>query len=193
MLPLNTDKTKELIIDFRINKDPIENLVIENKVIEQVDLYVYLGVSVDRQLNWNAQTSSVISKLNKRMYFLRKLGTFQIDYTIMSLFYCSVMESVLKFCIIGWGGNITMKNKVLFNRIISRASKVSKTTFSDFDTLFYISCHKKINKIENTDHPLAHQIIRSARSGRPRFLSCRTERYRKSFLPYSITLLNFRR
>jgi len=96
MLPLNTDKTKELIIDFRINKDPIENLVIENKVIEQVDLYVYLGVSVDRQLNWNAQTSSVISKLNKRMYFLRKLGTFQIDR-------CHVTSCHVTFLLLSYG------------------------------------------------------------------------------------------
>ena len=127
------------------------------------------------------------------MYFLRKLGSFQIDFTIMSLFYTSVIESVLTFCIIGWGGNITIKNKTLINRSIKRAGKLSRTSFSDFDVLLFLSTSKKINKIENTDHPLASKIKRSVRSGRPLFITTRTERYRKSFLPYAVTLLTYNR
>ena len=111
----------------------------------------------------------------------------------MSLFYTSVIESVLTFCIIGWGGNITIKNRNLINRSIKRASKLSRTTFSDFEVLLFLSTSKKINKIENTDHPLASKIKRSVRSGRPLFITTRTERYRKSFLPYAVTLLTYNR
>ena len=130
-LLLNTDKTKELVIDFRTKKDPIMPIVIKGSTIEQVDLYVYLGVTIDNQLSWDAQALSVISKINKRMYFLRKLGTFHIDYTIMSLFYTSVIESILTFCIIGWGGNVTIKNKTVINRSIKRA-KANKKYFFRF-------------------------------------------------------------
>ena len=190
---LNTDKTKELVIDFRINKEPILPLTIKGKTIEQVDLYIYLGVTIDNQLNWDAQTLSVLSKLNKRLYFLRKLGTFHIDNTIMSLFYTAVMETILKFCIIGWGGNTTIKNRTLINRTINRAAKVSKAIFSDFDIILHMATFKKIKKIENSNHPLAYKIKRSARSGRPLFIKTRTERYKKSFLPYAITLLPYNR
>ena len=127
------------------------------------------------------------------MYFLRKLGAFHIDYTIMSLFYTSVIESILIFCIIGWGGNVTIKNKTVINRSIKRASKLTRSTFSDFDILLFSSTSKKINKIENTDHPLASKIKRSVRSGRPLFITARTERYKKSFLPYAVTLLTYNR
>ena len=192
-LLLNTDKTKELVIDFRTKKDPIMPIVIKGSTIEQVDLYVYLGVTIDNQLSWDAHALSVISKMNKRMYFLRKLGTFHIDYTIMSLFYTSVIESILTFCIIGWGGNVTIKNKTVINRSIKRASKLTRSTFSDFDILLFSSTSKKINKIENTDHPLASKIKRSVRSGRPLFITARTERYKKSFLPYAVTLLTYNR
>ena len=192
-LLLNTDKTKELVIDHRINKEPIEPLKIKGKTIEQVELYIYLGITIDNQLNWDAHALSVLNKVNKRLYFLRKLGSFQIDFTIMSLFYTSVIESVLTFCIIGWGGNTTIKNRNLINRSIKRASKLSRTTFSDFDVLLFLSTSKKINKIENTDHPLAIKIKRSVRSGRPLFITTRTERYRKSFLPYAVTLLTYNR
>ena len=108
-LLLNTDKTKELVIDHRINKEPIEPLKIKGKTIEQVELYIYLGITIDNQLNWDAHALSVLNKVNKRLYFLRKLGSFQIDFTIMSLFYTSVIESVLTFCIIGWGGQYYYK------------------------------------------------------------------------------------
>ena len=111
----------------------------------------------------------------------------------MSLFYTSVIESILIFCIIGWGGNVTMKNKTVINRSIKRAGKLTRSTFSDFDILLLSSTSKKINKIENTDHPLASKIKRSVRSGRPLFITTRTERYKKSFLPYAVTLLTYNR
>ena len=188
-LLFNTDKTKELIIDFRTKKDPVLPLVINNQTIEQVEMYVYLGITIDNQLNWNNQSLSVLSKLNQRLYFLRKLSNFRVDNTILSLLYSSIMESVLKFCIIGWGGNITVKNKTQLDRVIKRAGKISHSNFSEFDILLYFATYSKINKIEGTNHPLAHKIKRSTRSGRPLYISSRTERYRKSFIPYGITLL----
>ena len=188
-LLFNTDKTKELVIDFRTKKEPVLPLVINDKIIEQVEMYVYLGVTIDHQLNWNNQSLSVLSKLNQRLYFLRKLCNFKVDNTILSLFYSSIMESVLKFCIIGWGGNITAKNKTQLNRIIKRAGKITHSTFFQFDTLLYFASFSKINKIEGTNHPLAHKIKRSIRSGRPLYITSRTERYRKSFIPYGVTLL----
>ena len=188
-LLFNTDKTKELIIDFRTKKEPILPLEINNKVIEQVEFYVYLGVTIDSQLNWDKQSLSVLSKLNQRLYFLRKLGNFRVDNKILSLFYSSIMESVIKFCIIGWGGNITAKNKNQLDRTIKRAGKIANSNFPDFETLLFLSSFSKINKIENSNHPLADKIKRSIRSGRPLYITSRTERYRKSFIPYGLTLM----
>ena len=192
-LLLNTDKTKELIIDFRIKKDPIDPVFIKNKQIDQVDSYKYLGITIDNKLNWDLQATSVFKKVNKRMYFLRKLGSFKVDSTLLSLFYNSVIQSIISFCVIGWGGNVTGIQKKKINCLIRRAGKTSKSIFITFDQLHKALCFKKINSIENTDHPLAHNIKRSVRSNRPLFLKSNTERYRKSFLPYAITLLDFSR
>ena len=99
------------------------------------------------------------------------------------------MESVIKFCIIGWGGNITAKNKNQLDRTIKRAGKIANSNFPEFETLLFLSSFSKINKIENSNHPLAHKIKRSIRSGRPLYITSRTERYRKSFIPYGLTLM----
>ena len=98
MLLLNTDKTKELIIGFRIKKDPIDPVFIKNKQIDQVDSYKYLGITIDNKLNWDLQATSVFKKVNKRMYCLSK-----VDSTILSLFYNSVKVSSLFVSLRGEG------------------------------------------------------------------------------------------
>ena len=50
-LLLNTYKTKELIINLRTIKDPILPVVINDKVIEQVESQKYLSVIFDNTLN----------------------------------------------------------------------------------------------------------------------------------------------
>ena len=192
-LLLNTDKTKELIIDFRKKKDPIHPVIIDNKQIEQVVSYKYLGITIDDKLNWDLQATDVFKKFNKRMFFLRKLASFKVDSKLLSLFYNSVIQSIIAFCIIGWGGNATETKKKKLDILIRRAGRTSKCIFSTVNEIYRSLCLKKINNIEFTEHPLAHKIKRSLKSNRPLFLKANTERYRQSFLVYSITLLEFTR
>ena len=83
-LLLNTDKTKELIFDFRTNPTNIIPVVINGNVIEQVHTYKYLGVVIDDKLKWDEQASAVSKKINKLMFFLRKLNSFNVDKTILN-------------------------------------------------------------------------------------------------------------
>ena len=61
-LLLNVKKTKELLIDFRIKKDPLQPITIKNEVVDTVDSYKYLGVTIDSNLDWHAHSSFVQSK-----------------------------------------------------------------------------------------------------------------------------------
>ena len=90
-LSLNVKKTKELVIDFRIQKNPLSPLVIKDQEIEQVQTYKYLRVINDDKLNWQMHSSAVCKKLNRRMFFLRKLRSLKIDATFLSLFYRSTI------------------------------------------------------------------------------------------------------
>ena len=110
-LLLNTDKTKEIVFDFRSQPSEIRPVVINGSHIEQVDSYKYLGVIIDNKLKWDKQAKEVSKKINKRMFFLRKLNYFHVDKTILELFYTSTIQSIISFCIIAWGGNVTAMNK----------------------------------------------------------------------------------
>ena len=51
---LNVKKTKAMIIDFRITKNPMRQLEINDEPVETVGSYKYLGFTIDNKLNWHA-------------------------------------------------------------------------------------------------------------------------------------------
>ena len=150
-LLLNVKKTKELIIDFRKDTPPKEPLIIKDEEVEIVSTYKYLGITVDDKLNWKTHISNVYSKINQRLYFLRKLKSFHVDNVIMSLFYKATMESLVTFCITCWGGNARGKERERLDGLIKKAGKITRSTIPSSDELYLSNCSKKINSIIMTD------------------------------------------
>ena len=93
-------------------------LKINDQIIDQVCTYKYLGITIDEKLHWSDHINNIKSKANKRLYFVRKLGQFKVDRTLIALFYKSVIESVLSFCITCWGGNSSKEDLRKVDRII---------------------------------------------------------------------------
>ena len=60
--------------------------------------------SNDHKLNGYENIEKVYKKTNQRMYFMRKFKKCYIDKSIMSMFYKSVVESVLNFGLLNWYG-----------------------------------------------------------------------------------------
>ena len=93
-------------------------LKINDKIIEQVSSYKYLRVTIDQKLHWSDHINSIKSKANKRLNFVRKLGQFKVDRTLITLFYKPVIESILSFCITCWGGNSSKGDRMKVDRIV---------------------------------------------------------------------------
>ena len=81
-----------MIVDFRKSNFNHEKIFIEGQEVEVVENYKYLGININNQLDWHAHASTVISKINQRMHFVRKLIFFKIDKTLISLFYQSIIN-----------------------------------------------------------------------------------------------------
>ena len=58
-LTLNVKKTKEMLIDFRVNKHVPDKIVIANEHVERVHEYKYLGMIMDDKLTGSANTQQV--------------------------------------------------------------------------------------------------------------------------------------
>ena len=136
-LQLNVRKTKEMVIDFRKNQDPLDPIFINGEEVERVKTYKYLGVTIDNTLNWDCHTDLMIKKLNSRLYFLRKLNTFHVDNTLLTLFYKSIIQSVITFAMVCWGSNTLEKKNLKINQIIRKGRKICNNdrTIYDFEDL----------------------------------------------------------
>ena len=85
-LCLNATKNKDMCIDFRKDPPSQTDFVIHEDKVEVVDEYKYLGTIIDNRLRWDHHCSVMYIKCQQRLYCLRKLHSFNIDNTILSMF-----------------------------------------------------------------------------------------------------------
>ena len=149
----------------------------------------YLGVTIDDKLEWTLHINNVHKKINQRLFFLRKLYSFNLNNRILQLFYKSCIESIILFCVCAWGGNGKVQNKTRINRVIKKACKLTHFPFPYTDEILTNACIKKLKSIlEDSSHPLHTDLQFSARSGRLIYLKTNRERYKNSFMPLSVKL-----
>ena len=189
-LDLNVTKTKEMIIDFRKSQSSINTLSINDQVVDTVHSYKYLGVIIDDKLTGNDNSYEVYVKGIKRLYFLRLLKNIRVDTKILSLFYKSIIESVLCSCIVAWYGNSNQQCKNKVARITKSAGRMGVDA-TDLQKLYERATLKFTQKCMNDfKHPL-HNYYVWLPSGKRLNVPCqRTTRYKKSFVPSSIVLFN---
>ena len=187
----NEEHHNDQFLISRHQGNDLETMIkIKDHDVVVVENYKYLGVTLDDKLKWDDHAYSTYKKANKRVYFLRKLKQFQIDPVLISLFYQATIQSVLSFCIIGWGGNTNENQKHKIDSLIRRSGKLFKKSPLSFDDLFEVCCARKIRSVDkDSSHPLFCKIVRSTRTERIQLILAHTERYRSSFIPHSIKFL----
>ena len=83
---LNSTKTKELVVDLRRSKTPMTPVSIQGHNVDIVEHYKYLGVFIDNKLDWTKNTEVLYKKGQSRLYFLRRLRSFNICRTMLRMF-----------------------------------------------------------------------------------------------------------
>ena len=165
-------------------------LCIGDKTVTIVDTYKYLGLTIDSKLNWHAHVDLLCKKINQRLYFLRKLNSFNVNKTIMNLFYNATIESIICFGITCWGGSALGKDKAKIDSLIKRAGKIIKTDLPTVGDLYTKPLLKKSQTIiKDISHPLNKEFTFSIRSGRVIQPKARTDRYKNYFVPSATSQL----
>ncbi|KAI4890987.1 hypothetical protein NFI96_031382 [Prochilodus magdalenae] len=106
-LLLNTSKTKEMVVDFRRARPLTQPVFIEGVEAEMVRTYRYLGLHLDERLDWSANTDILYRKGQSRLYFLRRLGSFNICRKLLQMFHQTLVSSCLFYAVVCWGGSET--------------------------------------------------------------------------------------
>ena len=141
-LCLNVSKTKYMIFD-RTSSTTYMNLNINNKTLEQVKNFKFLGLQLTETLDWSLHTKNICSKLSRNIGILRRLRC-QLPPYIMKILYYTLIHSHLNYMILIWGNNCqhiqTQQKKAL--RIIH-----SKHYLSHTDPLFKSAKILKVNDL----------------------------------------------
>merc|ERR1712035_214296 len=147
--------------------------------------------TTDRSGKSTLNTST--KKGQSRLYFLRKLRYFNVCSKMLHIFYKSVVESAISFAAICWGSGIRTRDLNRINKLIKKAGSVLGVALEPLELIIQRRMLQKLIKImEDSSHPLHNTVKKqkSVFSERLVQVRCKTERYRRSFLPSAICLKN---
>ena len=102
-LSLNLRKTKYILFHHHNKKLPNNiSLQINSTEIERVTNFIFLGVTINEHLSWKPHIDKICSKISKYIGILNKLKHY-LPQNILSILYCSVVQSHLSYAILTWG------------------------------------------------------------------------------------------
>ncbi len=99
-------------------------MVSNGQNIVQGDSCRYLGIHIDNKLTWSVQVENVCIRVQQRLYFLRRLRVFGVNQKVLLLFYHAVIESIFRYGISAWFGNLSVHLKAQITRLTQRAMKI---------------------------------------------------------------------
>jgi hypothetical protein len=166
---LNTDKTKEMLMDFSKKPFNIEPICMNGNNIERVRSSKLLGVIINNTLTWNDHVEYICSKASKRLYFLRLLKRANIPPLDIVHVYCSTIRSLLEYACEVWHPGLSKQQCSKIEMIQKRAFKIAFPEFSYNDALLKSNiqtlndrrrdrCETFFKNISNPTHKL-HNLL----------------------------------
>ena len=160
-------------------------------------------------LSWSANTDYIVSRANKKLWFLRRLKTLGANQDDLGDVYIKQIRSILEFAVPVWHSSLTGEDRLLIERIQKSAlyiilgnsyqSYTSALKLLQLETLFRRRqklCTKFARKSYknpkfNKWFKLNDRVTITRHQGR-RFCQvyCRTKRFERSPISYITELLN---
>ena len=191
LLDLNVKKTKEIIVDFRRKPPPPIVSNIHGADVEIVDNYKYLGTEFDSKLDFHINTESIAKRGQQRVHLLRKWRSFGVCKRILTNCYSSFIESLLTFSFVCWFGKLFVKDKNILNGVVNICSKIIGAQQRDLSSLWRRRVVQKAEDIlRQPDHVLYDEFVLLPLGKRFLVPEGHTNRYRNSFIPSAIKILN---
>ena len=192
-LDLNVQKTKEVIWDFRTNSVMKDAVRINGMEVEITSMYKYLGLILDNQLSFKDHVESQLKKSRKRMYCIRCLKNIRVEPEIIAHFYNATIPPTLMYASSSFYGLLTkyLNNDLNRPHTICHRMLGSVSNLVCNDEVYERKMKSLTSKIlKCDDHPLSSYFVLMPSGRRYRFPSVRTNRFKFSFVPCAIRLLN---
>ena len=115
-LCLNVKKTKFMVFHSSRRHITLPKLQINGSSIDCVDTFNYLGIYIDKHLNWNAHISHVKRKIGHVSCILNKLKHF-LPAHILKTIYNSLITCHFNYGLLIWGNKAHNLLKILKNAV----------------------------------------------------------------------------
>jgi hypothetical protein len=130
---INPKKTKQMILGSQADKLPT-SLTISGLNIELVNQFKLLGVIVMDTLKWDEHINSICSKINKRLFFLRRLKRAAMSSDDLVTYYRAVIRPVAEYACAVWHSSLTEGQSEQLEQLHTRAIKIIFGRKLDHDT-----------------------------------------------------------
>ena len=124
-MKINTDKTKEMLINFSKSSININPIKFNDTELEQVKNTKLLGVIINNTLSWADHVNYICTKASKRIYFLRLLKRASIPSVEIVNVYCSIIRSLLEYDCEIWHTGLTKQQTKQIEVLQKRALKIA--------------------------------------------------------------------
>jgi len=149
-LKLNVDKTKWMVFcknnDIRSKKEEISELYVNEKIVERVQTFKYLGVTINSYLTFKEHEDQVEKKMNYALAKLYSIKRF-LSPSVMKSMLSAYVVSIVDYAIIIWG--------VSSSKLISLQRKINRFLLAYFLPSYFRKTRKKskfnITKIDVND------------------------------------------
>ena len=104
-LSLNVEKNKFMVFhNYQrvIANDDIPDLVINDKKIERVSCFNFLGLTINEFMNWSSHSAKISNKISRTLGIMNRLKRY-LPFSASKLMYDSLILSHLQFGITCWG------------------------------------------------------------------------------------------
>jgi hypothetical protein len=204
---VNGRKTKELLIG-PISRYPPPPLIVAGADVERVDSFKLLGVHVSSDLKWTRHVDAMYSKVASRLHFLKQLARSGASREDLLCFYSTAVRPVLEYACPVWHSSLTAADSDALESLQKRAMRIihpqlDYNTALCLDDIDPLKSRREtltekffLNNILNSNSCLHYLLpeprdpniinrLRHPKQYEP--MPSRTEKFRKSCLPYCLT------
>ena len=166
-LTLNVDKTKAMFFHKRRKVAPI-NLVINNKPIDLVSQFSFLGIVLDDKLSWDNHVTMVRNKLSKLNGIFYRLKYVYPKHILLTL-YNSLFVPHINYGSLVWGNKIACIEKIQKKtiRTITHSDYIAHTEpllkelhLLNVKDMFSLKILKFLRKLSHNELPTYFEVYR---------------------------------
>jgi hypothetical protein len=206
---LNYKKTKFMLFNPGISRDFMPSFSLDGHDLEMVEETRLLGLVLRSDLSWSSNTDSVITRSNKKLWFLRRLKKLGASTEDLLDLYHKHVRSILEYAAPVWHSSLTQEDRLKLERVQKSALHIilgdkyksykhalkltgTKTLFERRRKICLKFAKKalKHQKFRNWFKPNTSEMNTRQEQLKFKEVFCRTDRYEDSPISYLTNLLN---